>query len=208
MNAHLLALEQYWDQRYRNDTYLFGTEPNAYLVQQMQQHPRQGAALCLADGEGRNGVWLASQGLAVTSIDISSAAAEKALQLAQQKAVALNFVVADLNSFDYGQAHYAVIASIFLHLPEPLRRRVHQLCFEALQPGGVFVWEAFTPQQRELNTGGPKDPHLLFTLEAVLSDFPEGVVLHRYEGLTQLNEGPAHCGEAYISQCSIMKPLR
>lgn len=207
MNKQLVALAQFWDARYRSPTYVFGTEPNAYLVQQVQHIPAPAKALCLADGEGRNGVWLASQGYTVTSIDISTTAAEKAAQLASQKGVTLAFVVADLATYDFGNAQYDLITSIFLHLPRHLRKTLHQQCFKALAPGGIFVWESFTSQQLEKNTGGPKEANLLFTLDDVLQDFPDGVIVHAYEGLGQLDEGASHRGEAFISQFSVMKRL-
>ncbi|EQD60218.1 tellurite resistance protein TehB, partial [mine drainage metagenome] len=123
-----------WDQRYADEHYHYGTAPNAWLISQSWRLPRSGAALALADGEGRNGVWLAQQGLQTTSLDQSAAGLAKARKLASERGVALHTVQADLADWDWPVAAFDVVASIFVHLPEALRRRTHAGITRALPP--------------------------------------------------------------------------
>ncbi len=194
-------LQAFWNQRYAGADYAYGTAPNDFLVASLARLPRGGRVLCLADGEGRNGVWLAQQGFDVTSVDIADAGVRKARALAAQAGVALAAVQADVTTFDLGLAAWDAIVSIFLHLPPPARRELHARCAAALRPGGVLVYEAYTAEQVAYASGGPvKEPQLLVTLPEIETEFPGCAVEHRFSGVRRVVEGTLHHGDAHVAQ--------
>jgi SAM-dependent methyltransferase len=194
-------LQAFWNERYAGADYAYGTAPNEFLVSCLAKLPPRGRVLCLADGEGRNGVWLAQQGFDVTSVDIADAGLRKARALADHAGVTLATVQADVTGFDLGNAAWDAIVSIFLHLPAPARRALHARCAAALKPGGVFVFEAYTPEQVAYASGGPvKEPALLVTLAEVATEFPGCRVEHRFSGERRVVEGTLHHGVAHVAQ--------
>jgi SAM-dependent methyltransferase len=204
-------LKAFWNARYAAEGYSYGTAPNEFLVQclpRLQSLPRGGAVLCLADGEGRNGVWLAGQGFAVTSVDLADEGLRKARALAQEQGVALQTMQADLTAFDLGQERWDAIVSIFLHLPPRARRALHARSIDALRPGGLFVFEAYSPEQLAFGTGGPKEIELLPTLADVEGDFATGegaTIEHRFSGVRRVVEGPLHSGDGHVVQLVVRK---
>jgi 2-polyprenyl-3-methyl-5-hydroxy-6-metoxy-1,4-benzoquinol methylase len=199
-------LQQFWDKRYSAPEFVYGTEPNQFLVDQLAHLPPGGRVLCLADGEGRNGVWLSRQGFEVTSVDVSPQGVGKMQRLAAQAGVALKAEVADVTTLELGLAQWDAIVSIFLHLPDRARVDLHQRAVLALRPGGVFVWQAYAPEQLKLSTGGPKDAALLPSLEVVARDFADCTMLHVWAGLHTVNEGCLHTGEGEVTQLLAKKP--
>jgi len=203
MAAPLDKLAAFWNERFAGGGYAYGTAPNTFLVEHAGPIAPGMAALCLADGEGRNGVWLAQQGARVRSLDIAEAGLLKAQQLAAQHGVAISTQQADVTTADIGTAQWDLIASIFLHLPPGPRCALHRRAAAALKPGGRFVFEAYGPGQLALGTGGPKEPALLPTLASVEADF-EGLpglsTLHRFHGRRAVHEGPLHSGEGEVVQ--------
>jgi SAM-dependent methyltransferase len=188
-----------WDARYSEPGWAYGTEPNEFLVAQVATIPL-GAVLCIGDGEGRNGVWLATRGYDVTSLDASEKGLEKARGLAKEKGVTIATVAADLETYAFEPARWSGIVSIWCHLPRALRRRVHHACVAALRPGGVFVLEAYTPSQVGRNTGGPKSTDFLATLaelreELAGLDFELGL-----ERVREVHEGRHHDGLSDVVQ--------
>jgi SAM-dependent methyltransferase len=141
-----------WNSRYAHSEYQFGVEPNDFLVEVADQMPA-GKTLCLADGEGRNGVYLAARGHQLTSIDLSSEGLAKARKLAEERNVVVDTIEANLIEYDLGEAVWDSIVSIFFHLPSAIRRPFHKKVAKALKPGGVLVLEAYTPAQLEFGTG-------------------------------------------------------
>ena len=159
-------LRNFWNERYRAPHYVYGTAPNDFLASVADQIP-PGPALCLAEGEGRNAVFLAGRGHDVTAVDQSSAGLEKARALAQSRGVPLATVVADLANFEIAPQAWAGIVAIFMHLPPVLRRAVLGRAARGLRPGGVFVMEAYTPAQLGRGTGGPNDATLMPDLKSL-----------------------------------------
>jgi len=194
-----------WDERYARDEYLFGVEPNDFLAEVAPRIP-QGKVLCLADGEGRNGVYVASLGHKVTSIDASNVASSKALQLAEQKGVAIDAIVADLREYDLGEASWDCVVSIFFHMPPDMRRDMHGRVERAIKPGGHLILEAYTPKQLEYRTGGPPTVELLQTLEILKEDFPGLTFIHAVEKERDVYEGVGHAGHAAVVQLLARKP--
>lgn len=194
-----------WDERYAQEGYLFGAEPNDFL-REIARHVPVGEVLCLADGEGRNGVYVASLGHSVTSIDASPVASAKALKLADQKGVAIEAVVADLNEHDLGEARWDCIVSIFFHMPPDMRRAMHARVERAIRPGGYLILEAYTPKQLEYRTGGPPVAEMLMTLDLLREDFPNLEFLHAVEKDRDVYEGKGHAGRAAVVQLLARKP--
>ncbi len=169
---------------------------------------RPGTCLCLAEGQGRNAVWLAEQGFAVTAVDQSAVGMGQAQELAASKSVTVETEVADLAIFDLGQDRWDNVVSIFGHLPSGLRRDVHRRVIVALRPGGIFLLEAYTPDQLATSgTGGPSDPDMLLT-SAQLTDELDGLeILLSQEVVRHVDEGEYHKGEAAVVQFIARKPF-
>lgn len=198
-------LAEFWNQRYGKDEFAYGTAPNDFLVDFSDRIPRGGRVLCLADGEGRNGVWLAGQGHAVTSVDIAAEGMAKAGRLAAQRGVALETRVADLAAFDPGVGVWDAIVSIFMHLPPTLRREVFARCVAALRPGGVVLFEAYGKGQLGRGTGGPPEIDLLVDPDEVAREFPGCRILHAFCGLREVREGRHHSGTGEVVQLVVQK---
>lgn len=196
----------FWDQRYGNtEGFVFGTEPNDFLRDVAASIPA-GPVLCLAEGEGRNAVFLARRGHAVTAMDQSAVGLAKAQALAATHGVRLETDRGDLATYALGRARWAGIVAIFMHLPPALRRDVLARAVEALAPGGVFVGEFYTPAQLAFGTGGPKDPALLPTLAELRADLC-GLSLELGRELERdVIEGPGHTGRAAVVQVLARKP--
>lgn len=189
------SLQQFWDTRYAGEGYLFGTEPNRFLVSQRSLFSPKQMILTAGDGEGRNGVWLAQQGLHVLAIDYSAVALAKAKQLATQTGVALGTEQADLATWSWGERRFDGIVAIFIQFAAPpLRVQLHQSMQRALKPGGVVVLQGYTPKQLEYRTGGPTELEKLYTAATLAQDFAAMDILHLKEHEEILAEGSAHRG--------------
>src|SRR5580693_4178334 len=155
-----------WEQRFAAPEYVFGTEPNAFLKSQAEMLPKTGKALAIADGEGRNGVWLAEQGLDVLSIDFSPLAQAKARALAIEMGVSVNFEIADVHRWNYPEAEFDVVVEIFTQFSSPNERRAKWTGMrQTLKPGGLLILQGYTPKQIEYATGGPKQIQNQYTRE-------------------------------------------
>lgn len=187
-----------WDARYRGGNFQFGDRPNDYLRSQSWRLAPGMRALAAGDGEGRNGVWLAEQGLDVTSLDWSGTGMAKAQALARRRGVALRTVVSDLTRWAWPEATCDVIAWIFVHLPPEDRAIVAPAVVQALAPGGFLILECFTPAQEGRRSGGPKDSTLLWSRALVEEAFGSLDVLELVEGTVRLDEGPRHQGPAEV----------
>jgi len=188
-----------WDERFSSLEYIYGTEPNDFLVSVVSQIP-QGKVLCLADGEGRNGTYLASLGYEVFAVDGSMVGLEKAQKLAQEKQVKITTIHADLAEFVIEPQAWDGIVSIFCHLPPDLRSQVYRQAVQGLKVNGVFVLEAFAPEQLEYNTGGPKNIDMLPALSQLKQELT-GLDWEIARSLERgLDEGRYHSGKAAVIQ--------
>ncbi|MFN7930599.1 MAG: class I SAM-dependent methyltransferase [Blastocatellia bacterium] len=188
-----------WDNRYASEEYFYGMAPNDFLRANAARIP-MGRVLCLADGEGRNGVWLAEQGYDVTSVDLSAVGLEKARKLAASRNVNITTIQADLAEYKIEPQTWNGIIVIFCHLPQPLRRQVLQRAVAGLQPGGIFLLELYTPKQIEYGTGGPSDLALLASLEDLRQDL-DGLQLEiAQEVEREIHEGHHHAGQSAVVQ--------
>lgn len=190
-----------WDERYGQPGFYYGTEPNDFLVENAPRHlPPGGEILCLAEGEGRNAVFLAGLGFRVTGVDGSAVGLAKARSLAAERGVTIQTIVADLAEFDLGEGRWDGIVSIWCHLPVELRARLHGSLATALRPGGAFLLEAYTPKQLEYRTGGPSTVDLLMSLETVREELTGLDLVLGEEKIREVLEGGHHGGTSAVLQ--------
>lgn len=181
-----------WEGRYAPESYLFGTAPNAFLAAQKARLPKRGRALSVADGEGRNGVWLAEQGLDVVSMDFSPAAQVKARALAASRGVSITTQQVDLSTWDWPADAFDVIVVIFA---QPLERtRLFAGVKRALKPNGLLLIEGYPPKQLEYGTGGPGEIARLYTREMLETEFGDFSDLRIDEYEAEIYEGDGHGG--------------
>jgi len=189
-----------WDERYGRPGFAYGHAPNDFLVGVADRLPSTGRALCLAEGEGRNAVFLAQRGLTVTAVDQSPVGLAKARTWAAEAKVDLETVATDLADFSIAPASFELIVAIWCHLPQPLRGRVHRDAVQGLVPGGVLVLEAYTPAQLALRTGGPPVPELLVTLAELRVELTGLELVHAAELVREVHEGEYHNGQSAVVQ--------
>jgi len=189
-----------WDERYAGEEYFYGTDPNDFLKQHVALIEAGGRVLCLGEGEGRNAVFLARCGFAVTAVDQSPVGLEKARRLAATHGVSLTTQVADLAIYRIQPRHWHAIISIWCHLPGALRRSVHEQVVAGLVPGGLFLLEAYTPDQLKYGTGGPKELDLLPTLADLRIDLAPLTFEIGRELVRNVQEGRGHSGQSAVVQ--------
>lgn len=192
-----------FDDRYRETDYHYGTEPNAFLTSQRARLARGMTALLPGDGEGRNGVWLAEQGLAVTSFEPSPFGVEKIRKLAATRGVTIDAHVAGVENWPWRPAQFDMVGLFFIHLPVELRRAAHAQALETLRPGGIVILETFSPRQIERRlhgaAGGPKELERLFTCDMLRADFAGA----RFPVLEE-TEAEFH-GHAHHGRCGVVR---
>lgn len=195
---------QSWNERYSSPEYKYGTDPNQFLAANARRIP-EGRVLCLGDGEGRNGVFLAGLGYDVTSVDQSDVGLAKARRLAADRGVSIRTVESDLANYTMEPGSWSGIVSVFCHLPPDLRRRVHGAVVRGLGAGGVFILEAYTPRQLLFKTGGPPTAELMMTLDD-LRDELDGLHLDLAREIDRdMREGACHTGKGAVVQVVAVK---
>ncbi len=184
-----------WDERYAGEEYHFGTEPNAFLASQRTLLKPGMSCLAVADGEGRNGVWLTEQGLDVLSVDASAVAIGKARKLAEMRGVKMRFEQADLAAWDWGDNRFDAVAGIFIQFAPPAaREQMFTRIKRCLKPGGLLLLEGYTPRQLEYKTGGPSQAENLYTEAMLRNAFADMDILHLREHDDFILEGTGHSG--------------
>ncbi len=207
MNAH--EQERMWSTRYRDagEDYVFGTTANRFLAAQSALLGSGRTALSVADGEGRNAVWLAEQGLRVTATEISPVALEKARKLAAGRHVEVDFVLADAVAWDDPEAAFDFVVGIFIQFADPVQRaRIFAGMARALRPGGHLMVQGYTPKQLEYRTGGPSAVENLYTAELLRTAFPGLDIVHLQEYEDVLDEGVGHKGQSALVGLVARKP--
>jgi hypothetical protein len=195
-----------WEQRYNVDHYYYGTDPNEFLAASVLLLP-DGMTLCLAEGEGRNAVFLAGTGREVHSVDLTEAGVAKTIRLAEQHGVQVAAVVGDLAVFDLGIDRWDAMVSIFAHMPPGVRRDLHRRVVGALKPGGMFLLEAYTPAQIGRGTGGPSVVEMTMTLGGLREELAGLDFVHAEELDREVVEGPGHTGVGSVVQVIARKPI-
>ena len=193
-----------WDERYSIKEYAYGTKPNEFL-EEMITHIPKGDVLSLAEGEGRNAVFLASQGYAVTAVDASLVGLNKARKLAEENGVVIEFIHADLADYDLGENRWDGIVSIFCPLPSSVRKQLHKKVEAGLKPNGVFLLEAYTPDQLKHGTGGGSSADVMQTKESVSRELSGLKFKYLKELEREVVEGIYHTGLGAVVQAIATK---
>ncbi len=193
-----------WNKRYDNEDYAYGTKANDFLVTMVNRLPT-GKILCLAEGEGRNAVWLAELGNDVTAVDSSDIGLQKADTLAKARGVEITTLHADLADYNIGTQQWDAIISIFCHLPHDLQQDVHRRCVKGLRDNGMFLLEAYTPQQLEYKTGGPPVTEMMIDMRSLSSELNGLEFLHLQECVREIHEGEFHNGTSAVVQALAKK---
>lgn len=189
----------FWNERYAQTGFIYGTEPNEFLASVADRIPA-GPVLTLAEGEGRNGLFLASLGYEVTAVDQSEVGLAKACRLAEERGLKIATQQADLAEYVIEPGAWAGIVSIFCHLPKSIRVPLHAAVVQGLQPGGVFILEAYTPKQLGRGTGGPQSIELLASLDDLKRELAGLEFLRAQELEREVREGQYHTGLASVVQ--------
>ena len=184
-----------WNERYQGDEFHFGTEPNAFLASQRERLKPGMTCLAVADGEGRNGVWLAEQGLQVLSVDSSCVAVEKARALAKQRGVQMDVELVDLAHWDWPESRFDIVAGIFIQYAPPAQRLLQFANIKrCLKLGGLLLLQGYTPRQLEYRTGGPSQVENLYTETLLRESFADMEILYLVEHDSVIEEGAGHHG--------------
>ena len=200
---------EFWDARYAEPALAYGDAPNDFLASVAPRLPARGRVLCLAAGQGRNAVWLAAQGHAVTAVDLSSVGLARARELAAARGVAVETVAADLAAYDPGREAWDAVVSVFAHVPSAVRVPLHRRVVAALRPGGALVLEAYTPEQTRRDTGGPSGDaavDITMTAEGLRRELVGLDIELLAETEREVVEGPYHTGAAVVVQALAWKP--
>ena len=199
---------QTWDTRFSTDSYIFGTEPNVWLSQHLSLLPAGSRVLAVADGEGRNSVWMAQQGLKVDAFDISPVGVGKAIKLAEQSGVEVSFQVCSAEDFDWKVGEYDAVVAIFIQFADPdTRATLFKRMTSALKPDGVLLLQGYTPKQLEYKTGGPPLVDHLYTEELLRESFADLNILELVSYEDVLREGIQHSGQSALIGLVARKPF-
>lgn len=196
-------MENFWDTRFKQDAYVYGTLPNAFFKDVIDKYKPKGKLLLPAEGEGRNAVYAAKQGLQVYAFDTSKEGKNKALKLAKQNNVSINYEVGDFFDLKLLHEKFDVAALIFAHFSIDIVSDYHKKVAELLKPNGLIIIEAFSKnhvkfQKKNPNAGGPKNIEMLFSKETITRDFPNFEVLKLEDEEAYLQEGSYHKGTAAL----------
>lgn len=197
--------KQFWDDRYSNGNYIYGTQPNLFFKEKINEL-EPGRLLLPAEGEGRNAIHAAREGWIVDAFDISEKGRKKALELAKRNHVTINYHLSKYKDFDITDEHYDALALIYAHLHQSKREEIHQKLIRGLKPGGHLILEAFSKEQLGNDSGGPKNPEMLYELNDLLKDFSELRIEHADALEIELEEGKHHEGTANIIRILAQKP--
>lgn len=203
----MTVMPNLWDDRYAIDGYLFGEAPNAFLASQVHRLKPGWRALAVADGEGRNGVWLAEQGLLVESIDGSAVAQAKALRLADARGVAMDLTLADLSAWEWPERQFDLVVAIFIQFAPPtLRTELFAGMVRALKPEGLLMLQGYRPEQLQYGTGGPSSAENLYTEAMLRHAFGslELLALRAHDDV--IHEGTGHNGMSALIDLVATKP--
>ncbi len=195
-------MKAFWDERYKQDEYAYGKDPNEYLKVKLKEL-KPGSILFPAEGEGRNAVFAAKNGWEVSAFDISKEGKKKALSLAEEEGVEINYQTTDSSDLDFEEEEFDVIALVYAHFPPQMRLEYFSLFKHVLKKGGKVIFEGFAskhPHYQKLNpgVGGPKEEKMLFSEKEIREAFSDFDFQEFYEGEIELNEGEFHKGKGWV----------
>lgn len=196
-------MKEFWDERFSQEAYVYGEEPNVWYAEQLKNMPVGKKALFPAEGEGRNAVYAAQLGWEVTAVDISEEGKKKALQLAQKRSVSIDYQIDSVANYNFGKDQFDLIALIFAHFPPSFRSKVHTQLIRALRPGGSLLLEAFHKENlpyklQNPSIGGPGEESLLYDEALLLEDFKDLPIEYLKKEEVELKEGDFHKGKGMV----------
>lgn len=187
----------FWDERYSNENFVYGTDPNEFFKQQLDL-VKPGRILMLGEGEGRNGIYAAQKGWLVDAVDFSLKAKDKALKLAKDKNVEMYYTVNNLENYEPRKNFYDAAGLIFLHLNKKIREKVHKRVITSLKPNGVVIMEAYSKEQLGKSSGGPRSEEMLYSIEDIIETFAGLTTVLLTKEIIYLSESSFHSGEASV----------
>lgn len=190
-------MKQFWNDRYTESEFAYGKEPNQFLKEHIHLFPK-GKVLFVAEGEGRNAVFAAKNGLQVYAFDYSDSGQKKAMVLASENNVIIDYEVSDVLQLSYEKNSFDAIVFIFAHFPSDIRKKAHEELLSLVKPNGKIVFEAFSKEQLKYTSGGPKESAMLFSEDEVRKEFVNVTFDFLKTQLVMLNEGPYHQGEGKV----------
>ncbi|QQS35227.1 MAG: class I SAM-dependent methyltransferase [Ignavibacteriales bacterium] len=188
---------EFWNQRFGAEEYTYGTEPNIFFKESIDKLS-PGKILLIGEGEGRNAVYAAKLGWEVDAVDFSTSAKFKAMKLAEQNNVKINYMISALDEFIPTKNYYDAVGIIFVHLSPSLRVKVNQQLINCLKPGGKILMEVFSKEQLGKTTGGPQDISMLYSIDDINKSFPDLKTILLKEETVYLSEGKHHSGEGSV----------
>lgn len=196
---------KFWDKRYSSIGFVYGTEPNTFFKDELDKL-KAGNILLLGEGEGRNAVYAAAKGWNVDAVDFSTIAKKKALKLAEENSVSINYEITDLSEYKPKSNYYDAAAIIFLHLNPKIRNVIHAKVAASLKPGGTLILEVYEKEQLGKDSGGPKNIDMLYSKEELKDDFKKMKIIVLGKEIITLNESEQHAGEAVVLRLIGIKP--
>jgi ubiquinone/menaquinone biosynthesis C-methylase UbiE len=190
-------MKQFWNDRYTESEFAYGKEPNQFLKEHIHLF-QKGKVLFVAEGEGRNAVFAAKNGLQVYAFDYSDSGQKKAMVLASENNVVIDYEVSDVLQLSYEKNSFDAIVFIFAHFPSDIRKKAHEELLSLVKPNGKIVFEAFSKEQLKYTSGGPKESAMLFSEDEVRKEFVNVTFDFLKTQLVMLNEGPYHQGEGKV----------
>lgn len=197
-----------WNTRFQGENYVYGTEPNAFLLEIQKKLQLTGNALAIAEGEGRNAVFLAKQGMKVTAWDYAETGLQKTKRLAEVRGVTVDTELVDLNEAYWEKERWDEIVCVFGHFPEELRKKTLEGVKEAVKIGGYFVTEVYSKYQLPYKSGGPQDLSFLYDPDEFLNTFSDWRIVHFFMGEVVRKEGELHNGLSHVIQFVGQKPTK
>ncbi|HHW36617.1 MAG TPA: class I SAM-dependent methyltransferase [Bacillales bacterium] len=195
-----------WDTRFQAENYIYGKNPNVFLAEFQKELQLTGDALAIAEGEGRNAVFLAEQGMNVTAWDYAEFGLEKTNKLAEERGVTVHTELIDLNEAIWEKEKWDEVVCIFGHFPKELRNKMLLEVKDAVKPGGYYITEVYSQKQIPYNSGGPRKLDLLYGPEEFLQTFVDWRIVHFFMGEVVRHEGELHNGLAHVIQFVGQKP--
>lgn len=189
-------MQQFWDQRYAENETVYGLQPNQFFKLFIDLH-KPGSILLPAEGEGRNAIYAAKKDWEVDAFDYSSVARDKAIEWAAAEKVQIHYDIKDISEFR-AEKQYDAVALIYVHLPAGIRTNFHRQVIQSIKPGGFLVLEAFAKEQLQFDSGGPKDPSMLYDAPSLCSDFQSLHIISCEQKEITLKEGEFHQGKAAV----------
>lgn len=203
--SYLIFMQKFWEQKFADEQYKYGKEPNDFFKQTLDSLP-PGKVLLPGEGEGRNAVYAARRGWDVDAVDFTSNGKNKAIKLAREQNVHINYYVEDITECTPKKEHYDAVALIFLHLPQDATRDLYRKLISSLKPGGMFFFQLYSKEQIDYQTGGPGNPEMLYSIGELEKYMEEmnNIVLNKHEQL--IHEGDMHFGKASVIDYVGKKP--